>query len=103
MPVRSVGPDKTRWSALLLELRFLPRLAIRGEPIEDDAPGWLHLAVLWAIWNMLKMLWIGPVSAVLLIRARVREAVATRRGGASMTAEANDAEEGAVVDAVGIR
>ncbi|MDO5081141.1 hypothetical protein [Buchananella hordeovulneris] len=52
---------------------------------------------------MLKMLWIGLVSAVLLIRARVREAVATRRGGVSMTAETNDAEEGAVMDAVGIR
>lgn len=55
------------------------------------------------MWNVLKMLWIGLVSAVLLIRARVREAVATRRGGISMTAEANDAEEGAVVDAVGFR
>ena len=89
--------------AMLLAIPYLLIANVCVQLIEDDAPGWLHLAVLWAIWNMLKMLWIGPVSAVLLIRARVREAVATRRGGASMTAEANDAEEGAVVDAVGIR
>lgn len=89
--------------AKLLAIPYLLIANVCIQLIEDGAPGWLHLAVLWAIWNMLKMLWIRPVSAVLLIRARVREAVATRRGGANITAEANDAEEGAVVDAVGIR
>ncbi|WP_311966356.1 hypothetical protein [Arsenicicoccus cauae] len=71
--------------------------------IEDGAPAWLHLAVLWAIWNILKMLWLGPVSAVLPIRARVRESVTARRERASSPAEADDAEERAVVDAISIR
>lgn len=54
-------------------------------------------------WDMLKMLWIGPVSAVLLIRARVRESVTARRERASSPAEADDAEERTVADAIGIR
>lgn len=32
--------------------------------------------MLWAIWNMLEMLWIGLISVALLIRARLRESVA---------------------------
>lgn len=61
--------------------------------------------VLWAIWNMLQMLWIGPISVVLLgrARARVSESVAARRDRASSTARANGAEENALVDEVGIR
>lgn len=89
--------------AMLLAVPYLLIANVCVELIEDGAPGWLHLAVLWAIWNMLKMLWIGPVSAVLLIRARVRESVTARRERASSPSEADDAEELAVVDAVGIR
>ena len=37
------------------------------------------LVVLIAIWSAFKMLWIGPVSIVLLIRVRMREAAAARR------------------------
>lgn len=59
--------------------------------------------MLWAIWNMLKMLWIGPVSVVLLIRARLRESVAARRDRASLPAEAHDAQGRSVADAIGIR
>ena len=70
------------------------------ELFEDGSPGWLHLAVLWAIWNMLKMLWIGPLSAVLLIRARVRESVTAHSERASTP---SDAEELAVVDALDVR
>ncbi len=41
--------------------------------IEHGGPGWLHLVVLLCIWNALKMMAIGPVSVVLLVRARARE------------------------------
>lgn len=78
-------------------------VVVSHHSLTHRAPGWLHLVVLWAIWNMLKMLWIGPVSAVLLIRVRVRESVTARRERASSPAEADDAEERAVVDAIGIR
>lgn len=41
--------------------------------IEHGGPGWLQLVVLLCIWNALKMLAIGPVSVVLLTKARARE------------------------------
>ena len=41
--------------------------------IENGGPGWLHLVVLVCLWNALKMIAIGPVSVVLLVRARARE------------------------------
>lgn len=89
--------------AMLLAVPYILIANVCVRLIEDGAPGWLHLAVLWAIWNMLKMLWIGPVSAVLLIRARVRESVTARRERASSPSEADDAEERAGVNAIGIR
>lgn len=88
---------------MLLAIPYILIANVCVQLIEAGAPGWLHLVVLWAIWNMLKMLWIGPVSAVLLIRVRVRESVTARRERASSPAEADDAEERAVVDAIGIR
>lgn len=60
--------------AMLLAIPYLLIANVCVQLIEGSSPGWLHLVVLWAIWNMLKMLWIGPVSVVLLIRARLREA-----------------------------
>ena len=89
--------------AMLLAVPCILIANVCVQLIEDGAPGWLHPAVLWAICNMLKVLWIGPVSAVFLIRARVRESVTARRERASSPAEADDAEERAVVDAIGIR
>jgi hypothetical protein len=47
--------------------------------IENGRPGWLHLVVLLCIWNALKMLAIGPVSVVLLARARAHEYRAQRQ------------------------
>ena len=41
--------------------------------IADGGPGWLNLVVLIAIWSAFKMLWIGPVSLVLLARVRIHE------------------------------
>ena len=89
--------------AMLLAIPYLLIANVCVELVEQGGPGWLHLVVLWAIWNMLKMLWIGPVSAVLLIRAHVRETVTARRERASLRSEADDAEERAAVDAIGVR
>lgn len=47
--------------------------------ITDDGPGWLNLVVLLCCWNALKLLIMGPVGVVLLIRARVQEALARDR------------------------
>lgn len=65
-----------RWGipTMLLAIPYLLIANVSIRLIETGSPGWLHLVVLWAIWNMLKMLWIGPVSVALLIRARLREA-----------------------------
>lgn len=65
-----------RWGvpAMLLAVPYLLIANVCVQLIEDGAPGWIHLAVLWAFCSMFKMLWIGPISVVLLIRARLREA-----------------------------
>jgi hypothetical protein len=41
--------------------------------LADGAPGWLNLLVLVCIWSGIKMLWLGPISLVLLARARAHE------------------------------
>lgn len=46
--------------------------------IEDGGPEWLNLLVLWACWNALKFIIMGPVSLALLLRVLVREAAERR-------------------------
>lgn len=46
--------------------------------LADGGPGWLNLLVALFLWNTLKFVIMGPVSLVLLARARIREAVAGR-------------------------
>lgn len=41
--------------------------------IEAGGPEWLNLLVLVCLWNALKMIWIGPISLVLLTRVRLVE------------------------------
>ena len=53
--------------------------------IENGGPGWLHLVVLVCIWNALKMLAIGPVSVVLITKARARAYRAQRQERSDMT------------------
>ena len=60
--------------------------------IEDGGPGWLHLIVLWACWNALKFIIMGPVSVVLLIRARLREAAIRRHQRHDSLVEASPRE-----------
>lgn len=65
--------------AMLLAVPYLLVTDVCVRLIADGGPGWLHLVVLVCIWNALKMLWIGPISVVLLIRARLHEAAAARQ------------------------
>lgn len=58
--------------------------------IDHGGPGWLNFLVILFGWNALKFLIMGPVSVVLLIRARVQEAV--ERRGARRTNDAKPAE-----------
>ncbi|MDO5644971.1 MAG: sulfate permease [Dermabacter sp.] len=46
--------------------------------IGAGGPGWLNLVVLICAWSGFKMLWIGPVSIVLLLRVRSQERLARR-------------------------
>lgn len=41
--------------------------------INEGGPGWLHLLVILFIWNALKFLIMGPISVVLLVRARLSD------------------------------
>ncbi|NNG37733.1 sulfate permease [Flexivirga sp. ID2601S] len=65
--------------AMLLAVPYLLIASICTNALADGAPGWLHLVVLWAVWNALKFIIMGPVSLILLIRARTQEAIARHR------------------------
>ena len=58
--------------AMLLAVPYLYAAAICTTIINDDGPGWLYLLVLLFIWNAFTVLWIGPVSLLLLLRSRTR-------------------------------
>ncbi len=64
--------------AMLLAAPYLLAAAICTTLIADGGPGWLNLLVLLCLWNTIKVIIIGPVSLILLIRAHAREAVAVR-------------------------
>lgn len=64
---------------MLLAIPYLLIANLSAEAAENGGPGWLHLVVLVCIWSALKMVCIGPVSIVLLTRARLRESAAVRR------------------------
>ena len=65
--------------AMLLAIPYLLGATICVQLIEDAGPGWLHLLVLLFIYNAMKFTVMGPVSLVLLLRARVREYGERRR------------------------
>lgn len=65
--------------AMLLAGPYLLIASVCTTLIADDGPRWLHLVVLWAVWNSMKFTVMGPVSLILLARARTQEAVAWRR------------------------
>ena len=57
--------------------------------VADGGPGWLHLVVLWACWNALKFLIMGPVSVVLLVRVLLHEATIRRHQRREASADAD--------------
>ena len=59
--------------AMLLALPFLLTASICTYLIADGGPGWLNLLVLLCLWNSMKLILMGPVSVVLLIRIRISE------------------------------
>jgi len=71
---------------MLLAVPYLLAASICTGFIANGGPGWLNVLVLLFIWNALKFIFIGPVSLVLLTRARIREAVERRRAGAQAPA-----------------
>lgn len=59
--------------AMLLTLPYPYAANVLTIIIRDGGPGWLNFLVRIAIWSDLKILWIGPVSLVLLTRVRICE------------------------------
>jgi len=59
--------------AMLLAVPYLLAASAFTTLIADGGPGWLNLLVLLCLWNALKFLAMGPVSLVLLTRARTHE------------------------------
>lgn len=58
---------------MLLAVPYLLIASICTNAIAGGGAGWLHLVVLWAVWNSMKFIIMGPVSLVLLVRARLQE------------------------------
>ena len=67
--------------AMLLAAPQLLAASICTNLIAEGGPGWISiLVILFITWNALKHLIMNPLSLTLLIRARVQEAAARRRG-----------------------
>ena len=78
--------------AMLVALPYILIASICSGSAADGGPGWLHLIVLWACWNALKFIIMGPVSVALLIRARLREAAVRRHQRHDSRVEASPRE-----------
>ncbi|MGV1009806.1 MAG: sulfate permease [Dermatophilaceae bacterium] len=64
--------------AMLLAAPYLFAASICTNLISDGGPGWLNLLVLLFIWDAMKFAIMGPISLILLVRVRIREAAARR-------------------------
>ena len=64
-----------KWGApaMLIAVLYLLGAWLLTVWIADGGPGWLNLVVLLFIWNALKFLVNGPITLVVLIRARLAE------------------------------
>lgn len=70
-----------RWGipAMLVAIPYLLAAHWCVATIEAGGPGWLNLVVLLCAWNTIKLTLNGPITLILLVRARIREVVAQRR------------------------
>ena len=75
--------------AMLAAAPYILVVTICSDLVADGGPGWLHLVVLWGCWNALKFIVMGPISVVLLVRARLRESAVRRHQRREALAEAN--------------
>ena len=64
--------------AMLLAVPYFVAAQACTTMLANGAPGWLNLLVALFLWNALKFTIMGPLSLVLLAKARVREAIADR-------------------------
>lgn len=64
--------------AMLLAAPYLLVASTFTALIADGGPGWLNLLVLLCLWNTMKFTIMGPISLILLARARLREGLVTR-------------------------
>lgn len=71
---------RLRWGipAMLLAIPYLLAAYWCVTTIEAGGPGWLNLLVLLCGWNSIKLTLNGPITVILLARARIREVVARR-------------------------
>ena len=58
---------------MLLGAAYFLAAAILTGWLHDGGPGWLNLLVLLGIWNGVKFLVFGPISLILLARARIAD------------------------------
>ena len=67
--------DGLKWGApfMLLGMAYLLAAAILAHLLNDGGPGWLNLLVILGIGNGLKFIIFGPISVILLVRARITE------------------------------
>ncbi|BDZ38011.1 sulfate permease [Microbacterium suwonense] len=61
--------------AMLVALPYILIASICSGSAADGGPGWLHLIVLWACWNALKFIIMGPLSVSVRACARLRSVV----------------------------
>ena len=66
-----------RWGipAMLLAIPYLLAAYWCVATIEAGGPGWLNLLALPCAWNTIKLTLNGPITVILLVRARIQEAV----------------------------
>lgn len=77
---------------LLLGGGYIYAAAICTTAVNHGGPGWLNLLVILFCWDAFKMLWLGPVSLLLLVRARAQEARGRRRFQREVEQHAADAD-----------
>ena len=77
--------------AILLAAPYLLAASTFTTLIADGGPGWLNLLVFLCLWNTMKFIIMGPVSLILLGRARLREGAAVRAERRTMAESAEQA------------
>jgi len=65
--------------AMLLAIPYLLAAHWCVTTIDKGGPGWLNILLLLYAWNTIKLTLNGPITVILLIRARIQEAAIRRR------------------------